>query len=241
VTIPPAPGPGASSSSSTLSPKAQQIVDPTKYPYRTQGKLFFRSGGGAYVCSATVVDTPSKRVIFTAGHCEYDAGVWSTHVEFVPGYHNGVRPYGKFVATKLYSTAGWVNNENFSYDVSVAVMGGTQPVANVVGARGIKWNLPRQQQFVSFGYPAGSPYNGETLWSCPSAFRGLDPDTYNPQTQWITCNMTGGSSGGGWIVQGAYLNSVNSYGYIGVNNRMYGPYFGDVVASLYNKVKSLGP
>jgi V8-like Glu-specific endopeptidase len=238
VTIPPTTGPSGSSATTR---KAQQVPDPTIYPYRTQGKLFFNWKGGAYVCSATVVSTPTRRVIFTAGHCEHDGGAWSTNVAFVPGYHNGARPYGTFVATRLYSITGWINNENSSYDVSAAVLGGTRKVASVVGSRGIEWNLPRQQQFVSYGYPAANPFDGEKLWSCPSPFQGQDPYTSNPKTQWITCNMTGGSSGGGWIVQGAYLNSVNSYGYIGVNNRMYGPYFGDAVAGLYNRVKNQAP
>jgi V8-like Glu-specific endopeptidase len=236
VTIPPTRG-----QSSRPTRTATEIPDPTQYPYRTQGKLFFTWKGGGYVCSATVVNTPTKRVIFSAGHCAVDQGVWSKNVAFVPGYHNTVRPYGTFVATRLYSISGWINSENDSYDVSAAVLGGTRKVASVVGSRGIEWNLPRQQQFVSYGYPAGSPFNGEKLWSCPSPFKGLDPYSYNPQTQWITCNMTGGSSGGGWIVQNQYLNSVNSYGYIGVNNRMYGPYFGDAVAGLYDRVKNQAP
>jgi V8-like Glu-specific endopeptidase len=224
---------------------SQLIPNPAAYPYRTQGKLFFqaldRGVWNNYVCSATVVDTPTKRVIFTAGHCEHDAGSWSRRVAFVPGYQNGNRPFGTFVATKLYSTSGWIQSENFSYDISAAVLGGSRPVANVVGSRGIIWNQPRQQAFVSFGYPAGYPYNGQTLRSCPSPLGGIDSSTYSPQTQWITCDMTGGSSGGGWIIQGTYLNSVNSYGYAGLRNRMYGPYFGNAVASLYNTVKNQTP
>ena len=38
--------------------------------------------------------------------------------------------------------------------------------------------------------------------------------------------MTGGSSGGGWITGGS-LNSVTSFGYTGVKNILFGPYFGD--------------
>jgi hypothetical protein len=53
--------------------------------------------------------------------------------------------------------------------------------------------------------------------------------------------MTGGSSGGGWIVRGEYLNSVNSYGYVTQPNRMYGPYFSSVVQRLYNRVKNKAP
>lgn len=220
---------------------ANPINDPTVYPYRTQGKAFFTSGGSNYVCSATVVNTPTQRVIFSAGHCATLQGVPSHNFAFVPGYHNGVRPYGTFVATKIYSINGWIQNNNPSYDISAEVLGGTKKVAAVVGSRGIKFNLPRQQNFVSFGYPAAPPFNGEKLYSCPSPYKGQDPTTSNPRTQWITCNMTGGSSGGGWIVQSKYLNSVNSYGYATQPGRMYGPYFGAAAQSLYNGVKNQAP
>jgi V8-like Glu-specific endopeptidase len=224
-------------------PYATPINNPTVYPYRTQGKVFFKQGGGNYVCSATVVNTPNKRVVFTAGHCVYDPGsqTVSTNFSFVPGYRNGTRPYGTFVATKLFAPTGWIQAEDFSYDMAAAVLGGAKQVATTVGSRGIKFNLARQQNFVSFGYPAAAPFNGETLYSCPSPYKGQDPTTSNPRTQWITCNMTGGSSGGGWIVQSKYLNSVNSYGYTSQPNRMYGPYFGTAAVNLYNGVKNQTP
>jgi V8-like Glu-specific endopeptidase len=243
VAIPPSPPEGQPRiSAATPRPLAQLISTPTAYPYRTQGKLFGRDSSGAYECSATVVDTPTKRVIFTAGHCVYERKTgWANYVAFVPGYHNGIRPYGTFVGYKLFAAPGWVPNENSSFDIAAAVLRGTQPVASVVGARGIAWNQPRQENFVSYGYPAAYPFNGETLWSCPSSLGGLDRYTSAPMTQWITCNMTAGSSGGGWIIQGRYLNSINSYGYRGFPNRMYGPYFGSAAASLYNTVQYQTP
>ena len=52
--------------------------------------------------------------------------------------------------------------------------------------------------------------------------------------------MTGGSSGGPWFRDfststgvGTQI-SLNSFGYRGEKNAMYGPYFGSVVQSLYN-------
>ena len=45
----------------------------------------------------------------------------------------------------------------------------------------------------------------------------------------IDCDMTGGSSGGGWIAGGG-VASVNSYGYSTLPNVMFGPYQGSVVA-----------
>ena len=49
----------------------------------------------------------------------------------------------------------------------------------------------------------------------------------------IGCDMTGGSSGGGWIV-GANLYSVNSYGYSNQPDVMFGPYLDGVAQSVYN-------
>lgn len=239
-TVPPTEGAGTITTA-LKDPMANRVGNPSQYPYRTQGKVFFTWRGGDYVCSATTVNTPTKRVIFTAGHCVIDEGSRSSRFAFVPGYQNGSRPYGTFVATKLFWIQAWGQNANFSYDVAAAVLGGSRKVGQVVGTRGIKWNLPRQQNFVSYGYPAGLPYNGEQLYNCPSPYMGQDRTTNPPRTQWITCDMTGGSSGGGWIVRGEYLNSVNSYGYVTQPNRMYGPYFSSVVQRLYNRVKNKAP
>jgi V8-like Glu-specific endopeptidase len=237
VSVPPSDGAGEVTGEVKV-PMATLISNPSVYPYRTHGKVFFNQGGGSYVCSATTVNSPTKRVIFTAGHCVVDEGQASSNVAFVPGYKNGARPYGTFVASSTYSINGWINNGDFRYDIAAAVMGGAQKVGQKVGTRGIKFNLARQQTFVSYGYPAASPFNGQQLYKCPSPYKGQDPSESNPRPQWITCNMTGGSSGGGWIVQNAYLNSVNSYGYDSQPGRMYGPYFGSAALGLYNAVKN---
>ena len=50
----------------------------------------------------------------------------------------------------------------------------------------------------------------------------------------IDCDMTGGSSGGGWIAGGG-VASVNSYGYSTLPNVMFGPYQGSVAQSLYTQ------
>ena len=50
--------------------------------------------------------------------------------------------------------------------------------------------------------------------------------------------MTGGSSGGGWITSDGVLNSVNSFGYRGEKDVMYGPYFGNVEQAVYSSAAS---
>jgi hypothetical protein len=53
----------------------------------------------------------------------------------------------------------------------------------------------------------------------------------------IGCDMTGGSSGGGWTV-GNTVYSVNSYGYSNRPNVMYGPYQGTVAQGVYNSAQN---
>ena len=55
--------------------------------------------------------------------------------------------------------------------------------------------------------------------------------------QGLACNMTGGSSGGGWIQNGS-LSSVTSLGYTGVKNILWGPYFGSTIQAVYNTAAS---
>ena len=49
--------------------------------------------------------------------------------------------------------------------------------------------------------------------------------------------MTGGSSGGGWIQNGS-LSSVTSFGYTGLKNVLFGPYFGTVIQGYYNTAQA---
>jgi hypothetical protein len=60
----------------------------------------------------------------------------------------------------------------------------------------------------------------------------------------IGCDMNGGSSGGGWVIddgaEGAVI-SVNSYTRLATPAVMYGPYFGGTAQALYDSVKGDAP
>jgi len=265
--IPPSGGPSASrtmsggGASATETPLPASHVAYSSYdvsaaetlvlPNSLHGKFFFTlPGDGRYVCSATVVNGANQSTILTAGHCVHDqtAG-WATEVLFVPGYRDGSTPYGSWVAKTVLSTAGWVSSEDFSHDVGAAVLyqnGSGVGVEDVLGgARGVAFNQPRDQHFNSYGYPAAPPFDGGKLHVCESDYGGDDPTSGNPKTMYIGCDMTGGSSGGGWVYEdaaGAYVNSVNSYKYLppppSNNEHMYGPYFGTTAQSLFNAASS---
>ena len=207
----------------------------TQQPTSTHGKVFFTLGGSDYVCSGTALLSGNKSVVWTAGHCVNEGpGDFATNWEFVPAYKDGSAPLGVYVASDLVTSNAWATQGDFSYDFAAAVVepaGGTA-LTDRVGGRGIAFNTARSQTYKSYGYPAAPPFTGERLWTCTSPLQTSDNGA-SPATLGIGCDMTGGSSGGGWIV-GNNLVSENSYGYDNQPNVMFGPYLGSVAQSVYN-------
>ena len=95
---------------------------------------------------------------------------------------------------------------------------------------------------MSNGYPVNRPFNGGSLFTCTARFGGVDVTAGSPPATGIGCDMTGGSSGGGWLIglgrgglKGAgWVFSVNSYGY-GNDPEMYGPYHGKDALAFYRR------
>jgi V8-like Glu-specific endopeptidase len=199
------------------------------------GKVFFTEGNSNYVCSGTATTSGNHDVVTTAGHCVNEGpGAYVTNFAFVPAYSNGSGPYGTWTAKTLLTTSQWASSGDFDYDVGFAVMntnGSGQSLTEVTGSYTPAFNAPRNQTMKAFGYPAARPFDGQQLYSCTGV---VVADTYGGSTdQGLACNMTGGSSGGGWIQNGS-LASVTSFGYTGVKNILWGPYFGSTIQSVYN-------
>jgi V8-like Glu-specific endopeptidase len=220
-----------------------EIADPSLFPHRTNGRLFgIGANGEPYSCSATSVSSQNNSVVWTAGHCVYlqEIGGQSSNIIFVPGYHNGASPYGEWAALEAWMPTGWTGFQSPSYDMAALVVAPDQDgvlLEDMVGGRGIAWNLSRDMPFDAFGYPANPPFTGETLWVCDSQYGVADPLGFSPipRTTAIGCDMHEGSSGGGWIIRDQYLNGVNSYGVEGFPEVMFGPYFTSQAASLYQQ------
>jgi hypothetical protein len=90
------------------------------------------------------------------------------------------------------------------------------------------------------GYPAEEPFDGETQRLCQGVpFLGHDPSSFasaGPLNLANDCDVTGGASGGGWMIRGdTTLNSVTSYGYFDNESPVFGPYFGKEAARLYQR------
>jgi V8-like Glu-specific endopeptidase len=214
------------------------VREPHKFPYSARGKVFFTKGGANYVCSGTVVTSSTRSSVITAGHCVHGGkgGSWVTNWVFVPGYKAGNAPFGVFPASRMTTLRSWISKSDFNYDIAGVVVGRNsagQKLQNVAGSRGIAFNQSRSQAWRAYGYPAEGKYDGQQLIRCESNYAGYGIGS----TMGIGCDMTGGSSGGGWMIGGdRIINSVNSYKFTNQPNMMYGPYFGSAAAAVYSAI-----
>jgi hypothetical protein len=220
------------------------LPTPTSFPFQAaelqgpypavHGKVFFTDDGIDYLCSATALGSGNRSVVWTAGHCVNDGpGAYHTNWMFVPGYRDGTRPYGTWTARALLTTSGWGDRGDISYDLGAAVVSANNGVTlnDAVGGLGIAFNAPREQTYTVYGYPAAGGFNGQRLRTCVSAYGAADPGTV-PSTMGIGCDMTGGASGGGWVV-GTNVLSVTSYAYGDQPGVIYGPYQGPDAQALF--------
>lgn len=213
---------------------------------RTVGRVFFTTAQGRTAsCSGTAVTSANESVVMTAGHCVKLNGAAHRNWVFVPGFDDGRRPFGTWVATRLLTTEQWNAREDINFDIAAAVVAPLQgrTLTDVVGGQGVAFNQPNGRQMFSFGYPAASPFDGSDLVFCSG--QAFD-DPVRTKDQGLRCAMTGGSSGGPWF-QGfdpstglGWLNSVNSFKYDFAPDFMFGPFFGNEAMAVYQAAQRAG-
>jgi V8-like Glu-specific endopeptidase len=221
----------AAPSGRTAGSSSIRVLEATRDGTRTNGKIIgVDPREGNYSCSGTALNTPSRSIVLTAGHCVVLDGSAARRISFVPAYDHGARPFGTFEVRTVYVMPQWRRFENPDFDLA-ALRVDPNPhgaLTDVVGARGYAISQSRSSVFQIFGYPAAA-LRGEEMRSCRAQGLGSDPLTFRlegPPTLPSGCDMAAGSSGGGWLLDGTYVNGVTSYGYANRPDRLYSPYFG---------------
>ncbi len=220
--------------------------------------LFHLPSGGDYICSGSAVRDAdwTTSLVLTAGHCAFDqsptAGGFATMWMFFPEYDTApIRSctesrWGCWTAQSLvvdsgFAYAGGFTSAATTHDFAFAVVGAggktgeTLQLDAIVGSLPVAFGGISSGQFLdAFGYPAAAPYQGNDLIYCAGKISG---DIFNGSKTWgMTCDMTGGASGGPWLSQFAAgsgtVSSLNSYRYSGFN-KMFGPKFNSNTQATY--------
>jgi V8-like Glu-specific endopeptidase len=223
------PAPGASASFLT-------VEAPKVPPYSFNGRIFIKVGNKRGYCSGTAINSPSRQLVLTAGHCvnagaESSGDLWYRKLLFVPAYTAGKASFGAFPAKrgKVFAGAQWTNRSNPDFDVGAFLAYPNKRGENVADAVGggatIALDLPRRQRYASFGYPG----NVKRMQACTGGYIGDDRLSLplpGPPTLGIGCHWAPGASGGGWTIgDGTQVNGLNSYLHVDNPSRTYSPYF----------------
>ncbi|MFC0039701.1 trypsin-like serine peptidase [Actinomadura rayongensis] len=205
---------------------------------RVVGKVFFhKPSGGDWVCSASALNSPSKQLVITAGHCVHEGkgGKWMTNWTFVPRYRNGSRPFGTFAAKQFRTFNAWISSSAYNRDVGMVTtwpLNGRKLV-NVVGGNGLSWNYPKALKVTVLGYPRNFSSGQVQAWC-----QGTTRDAGGGRIA-LNCNFQPGSSGGPWIrafdnstgrgQTNGVTSTISSTG--GVNKS---PYFDTAVKNMFD-------
>jgi V8-like Glu-specific endopeptidase len=215
------------------------------YPFSTVGKIFFSdSSGQNYVCSGTAIESLNHNTVDTAGHCLYWHNNWMQNVIFCPLYDRGNTPFGCWAARALEVPADWINRKltDLHHDFGMIIVSpnSSGDLTDAVGGAGWAYNQSTNQAFYAYGYPAGSPFDGQTRQSCDKGSVGQSWKHGGGTVISIPCNMTGGSSGGPWFIKSGgkwYLNGHNDFTSSLKYGHMFSPYYEDTWYALYNKAQ----
>lgn len=208
----------------------------------TVGALFSTTGSATHFCTASVVDSAPRDLVITAAHCVYSkSGGYATHLEFVPGYHDGKRPYGSWAVKKITVAAGWRRDENPNLDVAFLAVGrsGTRIQARTGGLRlGIRKRYRQVIEAVGYNDTDSRPVRCQTKayefrWS---------------QREMFCRDFWNGTSGGPWITgfnprtgTGTVTGVIGGYEQGGNYDwASYSPYFGNAVGTLFAQAGGYG-
>jgi V8-like Glu-specific endopeptidase len=219
------------------------------------GRVFFTLGDADYVCSGALVGGAHPDVVLTAAHCvtggpgKAGATQWATNWMFVPGFVDGLLPYGEYTARRFFVSKDWTGPQGRreQYDAAFVqvttatlygVAGAAQPPAGLpVKFAGRQDAAPLGRGYV-FGYPAELPYSGLYLNYCAGSAVASGGSTATP------CGMTAGDSGGPWLAGfsprsgSGQVVAVSTYKVSGNPLVLYGAVLGPQARALYERAVS---
>lgn len=158
------------------------------------GALFEGDVTGDHFCTATVVHSPGRNLIVTAGHCLLAGRVGAGGAIFAPAYADGKAPYGTWKIEEVFEDTHWADDTNDDFDLAFARLApdaSGRNIEDVTGAAVLDTTGRSGEEVTVTGYPA----DRKVARTCTSrAIRET------PTEQRFDCaDFPGGTSGSAWI------------------------------------------
>jgi V8-like Glu-specific endopeptidase len=207
------------------------------------GALFTMSRGQlrTHFCTASVVDSPQGDLVITAAHCV--SGRTPSRIAFVPGYRDGLAPYGVWLTSEVLSDSAWRTSGSPDHDVAFLVVHrprSSERVQDMTGGERLGIGWPTQAWVQVIGYPDTT----DQPITCQNESKQLDPH----ELEFDCGGYTDGTSGGPFLGRvdpgtgaGTVIGVIGGYEQGGdIASVSYSPWFGSAVQELYQAAVAQG-
>jgi V8-like Glu-specific endopeptidase len=170
----------------------------------TVGALFFRTPSGqltTHFCTGSVVDSRAGDLVITAAHCLI--GRAASEVAFIPDYAHGNKPYGVWLATKIFEDPEWTSfsdpDDDFAF-LTVHRPGSNVAIQTLTGGEILGVGAPAGRTVKVRGYPDSL----DAPITCENAAKEFSPT----QFEFDCGGFTNGTSGSPLLATGPLGETV---------------------------------
>ncbi|MEU7551645.1 trypsin-like serine protease [Streptomyces sp. NPDC044571] len=203
-------------------------------PAAFTGALFSGSVQGDHFCTATVVHSPGRNLIVTAGHCLLAGKSGDGGAVFAPAYANGAAPYGSWKVEEVFEDPRWSDDTDDDYDLAFARLAPDatgRSIEDVTGAAVLDTTGRSDEEITVTGYPA----DRKVSRTCTAvAVRET------PTEQRFDCaDFPGGTSGSAWLARDGKVIGILTGG--DTDDVSTSTILGEYAAALYAKATAASP
>ncbi|MFD3329782.1 trypsin-like serine protease [Streptomyces sp. NPDC058701] len=165
-------------------------------PAAFTGALFTKGLDGDHFCTATVVQSPGRDLVITAGHCLLDGEQGEGGAVFAPAYANGVAPYGTWKLERVFEDDRWSQGTDDDYDLAFARLAPDdrgRTIEDVTGAAALDTSGRAGEEVTVTGYPADR--------KVPRTCTAVAVRESATSQRFDCADFPGGTSGSAWIAR----------------------------------------
>lgn len=178
----------------TPSPRPMPSLPKPVGPAAFAGALFEGDVTGDHFCTATVVHSPGRNLIVTAGHCLLAGPAGEGGAIFAPAYADGQAPYGTWKIEEVFEDDHWADGTDDDYDLAfarIAPDASGRNIEDVTGAAVLDATGRSGEEVTVTGYPADR--------KVPRTCTAIAVRETPTEQRFDCADFPGGTSGSAWI------------------------------------------
>lgn len=204
------------------------VTPPPGGPAAFTGALFTNGLDSDHFCTATVVSSPGRNLIVTAGHCLLDGQQNDGTAVFAPAYSNDFAPYGTWKIEEVFEDDRWATGTDDDYDLAFARLAPDaqgRTIEDVTGAAVLDTSGRAGEEVTVTGYPADR--------KVPRTCTSVAVRESATQQRFDCADFPGGTSGSAWIARDGKIIGILTGG--DTDDVSTSTVLGEYAATLYAK------